>query len=303
MHKNLTVTIGISAYNEAHTINHLLQSLLLQKRRNFTLEKIVVVSDGSTDNTVEEIRKIHKKKIILVVGQERQGKIKRLNYIFKYTKSDLLVLLDADIIMAHKSVIEELVKSFIKQINTAVVFGRHKVIPSDNYFDLITAFGVNTWEHAVNSLGKHGLEYRAVRRIRALHKSFYSKFLIPKYVTQGEDNYNFFYAIANNFSVSYAPKALVYYKNPTNIKEYIRQMSRFITSSDQNRKRVLLPDDHKFGKITYRIRLVSMLKLAKKTPLYIVIGYLCLQTAAQVYAQYFYKPKSIWDISASSKEF
>ena len=51
-----TVTVGISAYNEEHAFPALLESLLKQSQTSFVFEKIIVVSDGSTDNTVKNKR-------------------------------------------------------------------------------------------------------------------------------------------------------------------------------------------------------------------------------------------------------
>jgi glycosyltransferase involved in cell wall biosynthesis len=48
MKKNMTVTIGIPAYNEAANITSLLMALLAQNTPNFKLESIIVASDGST---------------------------------------------------------------------------------------------------------------------------------------------------------------------------------------------------------------------------------------------------------------
>ena len=47
-----TVTVAISAYNEEGNINYFLKSVIKQKIKNFTLKKILVISDGSTDKTV-----------------------------------------------------------------------------------------------------------------------------------------------------------------------------------------------------------------------------------------------------------
>ena len=47
-----TVTIALSAYNEAENIGRFLQSVLEQKENGFILEKILVISDGSDDSTI-----------------------------------------------------------------------------------------------------------------------------------------------------------------------------------------------------------------------------------------------------------
>ena len=52
------LTVGICAYNEEKNIEALLTQVLNQKIRNAELKEILVVSSGSTDGTVEIVRKI-----------------------------------------------------------------------------------------------------------------------------------------------------------------------------------------------------------------------------------------------------
>src|SRR3989344_3768380 len=102
MTKKLTVTIGIPAYNEQENIQAMLKSVLAQKGNNFVIKKIVVVSDGSSDQTVSKVKEIQKEShlISLVEGKTRKGKIIRLNKIYSLNKSDILFTFDADIVLA-----------------------------------------------------------------------------------------------------------------------------------------------------------------------------------------------------------
>lgn len=56
--KKLTVTIGIPAYNEEQNIGHLLVNIFNQSTSIAILDEIIIVSDGSTDNTIKAIKKI-----------------------------------------------------------------------------------------------------------------------------------------------------------------------------------------------------------------------------------------------------
>ena len=57
-----TVTIGIPSYNEAQNIGQLLESLLKQVSNSYILEKIIVCSDGSTDDTEQVVKKLESKR-------------------------------------------------------------------------------------------------------------------------------------------------------------------------------------------------------------------------------------------------
>ncbi|RLC37977.1 glycosyl transferase family 2, partial [Candidatus Falkowbacteria bacterium] len=76
-----TVTVGIPAYNEADNIAYLLKDLLGQKQADFKLERIIVISDGSSDNTAEIAQKSGNKIIKVINGRIRKGVAMRLNQI------------------------------------------------------------------------------------------------------------------------------------------------------------------------------------------------------------------------------
>ena len=56
----LLISVVIPLYNKEKTIEQSLNSVLLQKGCEF---EVVVVDDGSTDNSVEQVKKINNQKI------------------------------------------------------------------------------------------------------------------------------------------------------------------------------------------------------------------------------------------------
>ena len=110
-----TVTVGIPAYNEEKNIGNLLLELLNQKQSIFELEKVIVVSDGSTDGTVAKVKIIKNPQVMVIDNLERKGKPYRLNQLFENSKSDTLVILDADTLLQDKLFLEKLMKPVIKQ--------------------------------------------------------------------------------------------------------------------------------------------------------------------------------------------
>src|SRR5882757_1314182 len=97
--KKITLTIGIPAFNEEKNIENFLLSLFKQKLQKVKLDKILVYSDCSSDKTNEIVKKLSKKYpiIMLIEGKSRKGKYFRVNQMFALNKSDVLILLDADI--------------------------------------------------------------------------------------------------------------------------------------------------------------------------------------------------------------
>src|SRR3989344_5220459 len=103
----LTVSIGTAAYNEEQNIKHMLASVLSQKEKNIKIKEILVVSDGSTDNTVAYAKTFKDKRIKILDDHKRLGKTPRVNQLLKLFKSDILVVLDADCIVGNSRAIEE----------------------------------------------------------------------------------------------------------------------------------------------------------------------------------------------------
>lgn len=88
-----TVTVAIAAYNEAEVIADKLRSCLNQDYPG-RLE-VVLVSDGSSDATVERARGIRDARIEIVDLQENVGKASALNAALARANGDVVVLTDA----------------------------------------------------------------------------------------------------------------------------------------------------------------------------------------------------------------
>jgi len=99
-----TISIGIPVFNEKENIENLLYSILKQSKKNYLLEKVYVVSDGSTDGTDKIVEKIAIKfpQIQLIKDGKRNGKVERVKEIFKKNSSGIILILDGDMILGNK---------------------------------------------------------------------------------------------------------------------------------------------------------------------------------------------------------
>lgn len=86
------ISVVIPLYNKGKSIAQSLKSVLNQAYTHF---EIVVVDDGSTDKSVEEVRSIGDDRIQLL-GQSNAGPSKARNTGVKNSKGDWIVFLDAD---------------------------------------------------------------------------------------------------------------------------------------------------------------------------------------------------------------
>ncbi len=101
--KIVKVTAIIAAYNEEKTIGSIIDVL----RQNPVIEQIVVVSDGSTDRTVEIAREKGAEVVELLHNIGKGGALYRG---LEYIRTEVVLLLDADLVGLNEGHIEALVQ-------------------------------------------------------------------------------------------------------------------------------------------------------------------------------------------------
>ena len=101
------VSIVVPAYNEEQNIEDCLASIFSANYPKNKIE-VLVVDDGSADNTIKILKKYKKVKIL---RQNHLGKVEALNFGVLNSSNDFIITLDADTTM-DKNCISELVKPF-----------------------------------------------------------------------------------------------------------------------------------------------------------------------------------------------
>ena len=115
------VTIAIPCYNEEHTVEKTLRSLCELEYPKSKLE-IIVVDDGSTDNTYKIAKAFAAKtkdRKIKVIKQQNGGKYTALNNAMKQSTGDFFGALDADSFV-HPKALLRIMKYFENPKITAV---------------------------------------------------------------------------------------------------------------------------------------------------------------------------------------
>lgn len=89
--KSFLVSIIVSSYNYGRFLHHTIDSALSQSYKH---TEVIVVDDGSTDNSVEIINSYGKKIIPVIKSNGGQGSA--LNAGFVACKGDVIIFLDSD---------------------------------------------------------------------------------------------------------------------------------------------------------------------------------------------------------------
>lgn len=230
MKKIKTLTIGISAHNEEANIAKLLDSVLSQKRDLFKLEKIIVACDGCTDKTAVIATKYAKSnKFIRVINDgKRLGKAERLNHFYKNNKSDIILILDADVVLSHKSVIDEIVNKFDSQ-KVGLVGGCNLPLPPRNFFERIIYTWLSIWFEIRRNLNNGDSVHNNLGCVSALSREFAKKVEIPNNLIP-DDDFTYFTAIKTGYKFKFAEKAIVFYRTVDNLNDFFPQHSRLLFS-------------------------------------------------------------------------
>ncbi|WP_224269344.1 glycosyltransferase [Haloprofundus salinisoli] len=148
------LSVLVPAYNEANYIGPCLDALL---RADYPREKleILVVDDGSTDDTFEEAQR-RVGDVVTVIRKENGGKHSALNDGLTHASADLIVTIDADSLVAEDALCE-LVRSFQHHPDAGAVAGNVKISNRESFVTNVQALeyviGINTFRRAFDLLG------------------------------------------------------------------------------------------------------------------------------------------------------
>ena len=107
---NEGLSVIIPAYNEEKTIGATIQAVL---ENGYPLDKleIIVVNDGSTDGTVEIVKKY---KGVTLFDKSNSGKADSVNKAIKKSKHEFVAIVDADSYL-KKNALKEIMKYFVDE--------------------------------------------------------------------------------------------------------------------------------------------------------------------------------------------
>jgi glycosyltransferase involved in cell wall biosynthesis len=204
------VTVIIPTYNEEATIERCLESLFAQNYKDF---EIILVDDGSTDNTVEIIKSITPIQSVQIscLHQEHLGPGAARNLAAKQAKGDILVFVDADMTFD-----KNFLRMLIKPISSGKVQGTFSKYEYVANWDNVWArcWNINEgWEPK----RRHPKNYSDKQPVfRAILKSEFDR---VDGFTPGGYNDDWSLAKKLGYEADSAPGAVFYHQNPGSLHE------------------------------------------------------------------------------------
>jgi biofilm PGA synthesis N-glycosyltransferase PgaC len=270
--KLTTISIGIPAHNEENSILKLLKSVMRQSQKSFTLEKVYVVCDGCTDNTSEKVKKFAKstKKIILMDDGERKGKAARINEIFKTNMSEILICIDADVILS-KNCIDYIIKPFQNK-EVSLVGGCDIPHTGKSVPERVSVAWIKHWQSLVRQVNHFDNPTNCPGRMYALRKGFSKSFTIPTNIV-ADDHFVFFMSKEKKTKFEFAPNATIYFQAPKSLQDFVKQSVRFGKSGEDVRK-LFKKQNQDYSSITIEAKLKGYLSSFINEPIYFTVAVL-----------------------------
>jgi glycosyltransferase involved in cell wall biosynthesis len=258
MRDETTVTIGIPAFNEEANIASLLNAIMNQKEESFVIERIIVANDASSDSTYSKVKKMKSvdDRISIIRGCKRLGKTKRLNQIYRKATSDVLVTLDADIVIKDGQFIKNLILPIMEK-DADLVSNRLEPLAPTNFIEKVLYVSIS-FKNDMEELNGGDNLYSCHGTSRAFSKKLYSKFQPPNIVS--EDAYSYLFAKKMGFKYYYTNKAVTYFKLPDNVSDHSKQSVRFFRGQGELGKHF----DKDFVKEHHKIPVILLLNLILK---------------------------------------
>ncbi len=299
--KKPTVTVAVIAYNEESNIKNFLQSVLLQNEVGYTLKKIIVVSDGSTDNTISIIKSMKSRKIKLLESKERMGKSFHLNKIYRQLDSDFLVQTDADVTFAHANVIENIIRVFIKNNKVMMCGGNPLPLLPKTFIESAVNITVDVYLKLRKIIKGGHNAFSADGRLLAFRKEFIQTVNIPENMIANDA---FVYLVYKNRNLKYrfVEKAQVNFRSPQSIWDQLIQNSRFAAAPIRMRRyfsKGLLKQEYTISKkIYYPLIIKAFLQHPIECIVIFLVNCMCRINAALNESTMNAK----WDIAITSKK-
>lgn len=219
------VSILIPCYNESLTLLNCVNSIIKQNYKNF---EILIIDDGSTDNTLDVAKNINNKKV-KVFTKKNGGKASALNYGIKNAKGELIISLDADSIFI-KNTLQEITKPFVNK-NTVACCGNIKISNPNNILTNLQSLeyisGLNIQRRTFAYLNCMQVISGAIgcfRKDKLLEINGYSTDTIV-------EDMDITIAISKLGNVDYIGDAIAYTEAPENIKDFCKQRYRWVYGS------------------------------------------------------------------------
>ncbi|MBU4016007.1 glycosyltransferase [Patescibacteria group bacterium] len=273
-----SLTIAIPAYNEEANIANLLNAILKQKQKSFSLKTILVYSDAGTDATTQIVKTLKKKHslINLIKGKKRMGKNRRVNQIFRDCKNDLLVLFDADIGIHGTNFLNKILQPLIIDKNAQMISAHQTAIRPQNFIGKIIYATFILWDYIRFSIPDQDHIQNFYSSSTAFRGSFARTLNIPNKATEERI---YLYMMAKKVKgFRYCRQAHVVFWPPATLHDYLKLSCRTFGAKQPELEKLFGEKVNTIHIVPWKYKIIGILKSFYHQPVYtplgILLGYL-----------------------------
>ncbi|MFH8119628.1 MAG: glycosyltransferase [Candidatus Aenigmatarchaeota archaeon] len=211
------ISIVIPAYNAEKTIANTIKALLKQNYPKKDYE-IIVVDDGSTDNTVNVVKKFKK---VRLIKQKHKGPAAARNLGAKKAKGSIILFTDSDCVPG-KNWIKFMIEPF-KNKEIVGVSGTYRTLNKESSIARFIGYEIERNHEVmkkkkyIDFIGSYSAAYR--KNIFLKFGGFDENFPIAS----GEDPELSFRISKAGYKMVFQPKAYVYHKHPDTLWKFLKQ--------------------------------------------------------------------------------
>jgi cellulose synthase/poly-beta-1,6-N-acetylglucosamine synthase-like glycosyltransferase len=217
-----TVSVVVPAYNEGRVIANCVESILAD---GYPHKQLVLVDDGSTDDTHAVMRRYERPGEVVVLSQANAGKAAALNAGIAAAAGEVLMFVDADGIFTSNT-ISELLRGF-DCVRTAAVCGNDEPVNLDRVQTRLLALLTHGTAFVRRALARLGCLTIVSGNLGAFRASVVREVggFEPGFV--GEDLELTWRVHRAGYRVGFRPRALVYAEVPSTLRALWRQRVRW----------------------------------------------------------------------------
>lgn len=290
MKNKLPVAICIPAYNEGKNIRKILDGLAVQQTEKIVINKIVVISSGSTDETESIVQEYCDKydNFFLITQDERRGKASAINAFLRECTDEIVVIESADTI-PHAKTIENLCKPFLRDKQIGMTGGAPIPLNDPETF---LGYIIHAWWWFHRNIPRFGeiIAYRNVIDHLSPTTAVDEAYIQAKLVQLG-------------YKIVHIDEAIVTNKGPETVKDLIKQRRRIFNGHSRLHSEEKVKIDNMTGS-SIKLLLFNY-KIKSLKHLCWFIGGIGLEAYARLLGHYdtYYKKVNpyIWDTAKTTK--
>lgn len=251
-----SVTIIVPIFNEEKTVAKTVKSLL---QLNYPKDKlsIMVVDDGSKDNSWQVIQEFKDNPQVLLHKKENGGKYTALNYAIKHSTSEYIGCLDADSFVDSEALMH--IMPYFCEAGVVAVTPSLKIQNPDTILGMVQNAEYNMGVFTRKVLSLLNAQYVTPGPFSIFKKEVFEKVGMYKHAHNTEDLEMALRLQDHHYSIRNAHKAIVYTVGPRTLyklyKQRVRWTGGFIQNTLDYKKMILNP---KYGNLGVLILPLAM---------------------------------------------